>query len=209
MDNLHTEFAYLAWSITNEKKINDLISLATLCGLDNESILLSIQYFYDIPSSIWKHESVKSHSITIPVVLASKFYELEPFKSSAIAKIGNVNFCAYALAEVLCLQELDYCLYRMNLVNTWVKIVKVLKSANKTKDECQFIFFCFLKILTHLESLESMNFDDLARISLKLGDMYDNFEHLFKGSLSFVDLKLKEYSEKIVSANKNNISTKL
>lgn len=198
MECLRTEFATLPWSTTHEKKLNDITNLAVLCDLDYESIILSIQYFYDIPISTWKNELVEPHSLTIPVILASKFYELEPFHSSAIEKMANVNFHMYSLAEVLCLEKLDYCLYKMDLVNTWVNIVKLLDFANKTLDEYNLVFFCFLKILSQMETLENMNFDHLSRATLILADVHNSFEHLFEESLFIIDSKLKEHAKKII-----------
>lgn len=174
--------------------------MAIVCGLDYESIVLSIQYFYDIPMSTWKNEFVEPHALTIPVILASKFYELEPFHSSAIEKMANINFHLYPLAEILCLEKLDYCLYKMNLVNTWVNIVKLLDFANKTDDESCLVFFCFLKTLSQMETLEDINFHDLSHATLELADIHDNFEHFFENSLSIIDSKLKEYAKKIILA---------
>lgn len=204
MERLQLEFASLPWSTIHEKKINDITNLAVLCNLDYESIILSIQYFYDIPISTWKNEFVKPHALTIPIILASKFYELEPFHSSAIEKMANVNFHLYSLAEVVCLEKLDYCLYKMNLVNTWVNIVKLLDSANKTDYEYHLVFFCFLKTLSQMKTLEDMNFDHLSHATLKLADDYDNFERLFENSVSIIDSKLKEYAKQIIYAKKED-----
>ena len=208
MECLRTEFATLPWSTTHEKKLNDITNLAVLCDLDYESIILSIQYFYDIPISTWKNELVEPHALTIPVILASKFYELEPFHSSAIEKMANVNFHMYSLAEVLCLEKLDYCLYKMDLVNTWVNIVKLLDFANKTLDDYNLVFFCFLKILSQMEMLENMNFDHLSRATLMLADVYNSFEHLFEESPFIIDSKLKEHAKKIIlTKEKEQISS--
>jgi hypothetical protein len=88
----------------------------------------------------------------------------------------------------------------MNLVNTWVNLVKLLDFVNKTEDEYHLVFFCFLKTLSQMETLEDMNFDHLSHATLKLADDYDNFESLLENSVSIIDSNLKEYAKKIIFA---------
>ena len=205
MEHLKNKFTNLPWSTANEKKISELISLSTLCEINNESTLLSIQYFHDIPSSIWENELIRSHEKSIPVILASKFYELEPFHSSAIQTMDSGKFFDnYSLAEVLCLQSLDYCLYRMDLVNAWIKLIKLLQNAKRTNNECDLVFFCFLKVLSHLKTLQNIDFDIISKASLSLADMYEAFNFFWKDSNLTIDLNLIECAQKIIRERSMN-----